>query len=150
MQVSQRCQYSLRALFELAKRQGAGPVATSDIADAQAIPPRFLDAVLQNLKRTGYVQVKRGNQGGYLLAVPPETITIGSIVRSVEGSLAPVTCCEAKGDACCRLKGKCVFMSIWNRVEAAAEKIYDNTTLFDLMCEESSSATPTNSPAYFI
>ena len=92
MHVSQKCQYTLRALFELAKRQGTEPVTVAEIADAQAIPRRFLELIFLDLRSDGMVQSRRGSNGGYVLAVSPETTTVEDVIRAVDGSLAPVDC----------------------------------------------------------
>ena len=89
MQVSQKCKYTLRALFELAKRQGDGPVSAAEIATAQALPPRFLELILHSLTKSGEVKSRRGIRGGYVLAVSPTAITVGDVVRLVDGSAAP-------------------------------------------------------------
>lgn len=85
MHVSQKCQYTLRALFELAKRGGSTPTAAAEIAQAQAIPPRFLELILQGLRAEGMIASRRGNQGGYVLNAPPESISVGDIIRVVPG-----------------------------------------------------------------
>ena len=136
MYVSQKCQYTLRALFELAKRRGSGPVTVAEIAEAQAIPPRFLELILQGLRHSGEVESRRGIHGGYVLAAPPETITIGRIIRSVDGSLAPTDCLGGKRDGRCRLKGRCAFEDLWSRAREAVERVYNATTLQDLIDEE--------------
>jgi Rrf2 family protein len=129
MHISQKCQYTLRALFELAKRREEGPVSVAQIAEAQAIPARFLEAILQGLKRSGYV-----------LAVSPDAISVGDIIRSVDGSAAPVRCVAGRGEQHCRLRGQCAFMGLWERARQAIEQVYDNTTLQDLIDEERSAA----------
>jgi Rrf2 family cysteine metabolism transcriptional repressor len=133
LQVSQKCQYTIRALFELAKRKGGPPAAVGEIAAAQAIPLRFLEVILQGLRSGGQIESRRGNRGGYVLAVPPESITVGSVIRAVDGSLAPVRCIGSGGDDCCPLQGRCPFQSVWRRAQEAAEQIYDATTLKDLV-----------------
>ena len=138
MHVSQKCQYTLRALFELAKRRGEGPVSSAELAAAQAIPPRFLELILQGLKNSGEVESQRGIHGGYVLTVSPESITVGDIIRSVDGSLAPVRCGEGKGTQHCPLNGRCAFMGMWERTERAIEHVYDTTTLADLIDDERS------------
>ena len=80
MFLTQRNQYALRAIVELAKRVGSGPVKVSEIAAAQAIPRRFLEVILGQLKGSGLVTAKRGYHGGYFLLREPETITEGSAV----------------------------------------------------------------------
>jgi Rrf2 family protein len=138
MFVSQRCQYALRALFELAKRYGKGPVKIADIAEAQAIPIRFLEVILSELKQGRFVESRRGKAGGYLLATEPARLTVGDIVRFVEGPLGPVGCVEDEGsaEAACPLHGNCVFLSMWGRVQNAVSSVYDNTSLQDLIDQE--------------
>jgi len=92
MQISQKCQYALRAVFELARRPREAPVKVGDIAEAQAIPPRFLEIILNQLKRGGFVESRRGASGGYSLARSPDELTMGEIIRFVEGPFKPVSC----------------------------------------------------------
>jgi Rrf2 family protein len=136
MHVSRKCQYTLRALFELAKRHGEGPVSVAQIAEAQAIPARFLEVILQGLKKTGAIQSQRGIHGGYVLAVSPDAISVGDVIRSVDGSAAPVRCVVGRGEQHCRLRGQCAFMGVWERARQAIEQVYDATTLQDLIDEE--------------
>jgi Rrf2 family transcriptional regulator, cysteine metabolism repressor len=138
MQISQKCQYTLRAMFELAKRYGGEPVSAAEIAEAQAIPARFLELILQGLKDSREVESRRGNNGGYVLAVPPGTITVGDIIRSVDGTLAPVRCVSSKAQGHCPMKGKCAFMGVWRKAQAAVEDVYDSFTLQDLIDKENS------------
>jgi Rrf2 family transcriptional regulator, cysteine metabolism repressor len=134
--VSQKCQYSIRAVFELAKRNGRGPVKIVDIAEAQAIPLRFLEIILHQLRRAGFVQSRRGAMGGYLLARQPETITVGEIVRFVEGPLAPVACMTDKAAGACALDGACAFIGMWTQVATAMSEVYDRTSFQDLVDNE--------------
>ena len=138
MFVSQKCQYALRALFELAKRQGKEPVRIADVAEAQAIPIRFLEVILGELKQGRFVESRRGKAGGYMLAVPPNQVTVGDVVRFVEGPLGPVSCLEENGapDGLCPLHGDCVFLSMWGRAQSAVAQVYDTTSLQDLVDEE--------------
>jgi len=131
MFVSQKRQYALRALFELAKQQGNGPVRIADIAEAQAIPIRFLEVILSELKQGRFVESRRGKAGGYLLAVD-------DVVRFVEGPLGPVGCVgdDSTAEGVCSLHGYCVFLAMWSRVQAAVATVYDTTTLRDLLEEE--------------
>ena len=92
MNLSQKCQYAVRAILELAKHYGQGPVAISQIAASQAIPQRFLENILNELRPTGLIESRRGIQGGYLLARDPGTVSVGEVIRLVEGPLDPVKC----------------------------------------------------------
>ena len=138
MFVSQKCQYALRALFELAKRHGKGPVRIADVAQAQAIPIRFLEVILSELKQGRFVESRRGKAGGYLLAMGPDEVTVGDVVRFVEGPLGPVGCVEdgPGAEGVCRLHGNCVFLAMWARVQEAVSGVYDTTTLAGLLAEE--------------
>jgi Rrf2 family transcriptional regulator, cysteine metabolism repressor len=148
MFISQKCQYTLRALFELAKHYGGEPKSAAEIAQAQAIPPRFLELILQSLKNSREVESRRGNYGGYVLAVAPETITVGDIIRSVDGSLAPVTCVSSK--ALCPMKGRCAFLNVWRRASKAVEQVYDSTSLQDLIDNEQSALEQSEPLEYVI
>lgn len=135
MSVSQKCQYALRAVFELAKRHGEGPVRSGEIADVQAIPPRFLELILGELRRAGFVESRRGVQGGYMLSVLPSLLAVGEIIRLVDGPLSPVKCIAGDG-AGCPLFGSCAFMGLWERARDAVSDVYDNTTFENLVNEE--------------
>jgi Rrf2 family cysteine metabolism transcriptional repressor len=137
VQVSQKCQYALRAVFELARHYGQGPVRISAIAEAQAIPPRFLEVILSQLKQGRFVESRRGKDGGYLLTRQPRQLTVGQVVRFVEGPIGPVGCVDGEGaDQGCPLHGSCVFMALWERAQKAVAQVYDSTTFQDLLQEE--------------
>jgi Rrf2 family protein len=147
--ISQKCQYALRAIFELARRYGEGPVKIADVAEAQAIPPRFLEVILSQLKQGGFTASQRGARGGYMLAREPDELTVGEIVRFVEGPIGPVTC-AGDGDADhCRFQGDCVFLPMWERVREAMSGVYDTTT-FSQLVEEYQKRTETYVPSYTI
>jgi Rrf2 family protein len=134
--VSQKCQYALRAIFELAKRYGKGPVRIGDIARAQAIPPRFLEVILNQLRQAGFVESRRGNEGGYFLARAPARLTVGEIVRFVEGPIRPVTCTPDSTETVCSLHSHCVFQPMWEKIRTAISDVYDHTTFQELVDEE--------------
>jgi Rrf2 family transcriptional regulator, cysteine metabolism repressor len=150
MQVSQKCQYTLRALFELAKRGGGEPVAAAEIADAQAIPSRFLELILQDLRSRGMVESRRGNKGGYALAVSPRTTSVGDVIRAVDGPLTPVKCVAGRSDESCRLKSRCAFMGVWQKAQKAMEEVYDNTTLQNLIDDERAAAEQSGLPVFAV
>ncbi len=136
MNLSQKCQYAVRAVLELAKHYGQGPVAISQIAANQAIPQRFLENILNELRPTGLIESRRGIQGGYLLARDPATISVGEIIRLVEGPLDPVKCMTDKKSPSCPLKDNCSLIHLWSRAKAAVEEVYDNANFRDLVEEE--------------
>ncbi len=136
MLLSQKCQYALRAVFEIAKRSGEGPIKIEAIAKAQAIPPRFLAVILNQLKQGGFVQSRRGSDGGYFMGHSPSTISVGEIIRFVEGPIGPVECITDGATSDCPLYGACAFMSLWQEVQTAMTNVYDKTTIKDLLDRE--------------
>ncbi len=138
MNLSQKCQYAVRAVLELAKQYGQGPVAISQIAATQAIPQRFLENILNELKPTGLIESRRGIQGGYLLTKDPANVTVGEVIRLVEGPLDPVRCIGDRNAPCCPLKESCALINLWNRAKAAVEDVYNGTSFRDLIDEEKS------------
>lgn len=136
MLLSQKCQYAFRGIYELAKRYGTGePLRVCDIARVQAIPPRFLEQIFTDLRKGGFVASRRGHNGGFTLAIPPDKLTVGAIIRFIEGPLSPVACIVENGESDCSLQGHCDFAGFWERVREALEKLYDGTTFQDLLKE---------------
>lgn len=136
MFLTQRNQYALRAIVELARRVGSGPVKVSEIAKAQAIPLRFLEVILGQLKGSGLVDAKRGYHGGYFLLRPPEDITVGSVIRFLQGEPDLKECQTCISKMQCPFDKSCAFASLWSRVNEAVFNIFDETTIKDLVPEE--------------
>lgn len=136
MFISQKCQYALRAVFELAKRSDQEPVKIALIAEAQAIPPRFLEVILSQLKQGKFVTSRRGKKGGYVLAQPPDQLTVGEIIRFIQGPVGPVDCAVIGSKTKCPFYGNCAFLPMWKQVHNAISNVYDNTTLQDLLDQE--------------
>lgn len=130
---SKKGQYALRAIYELAKRKDDGPVKISIIAEAQAIPRRFLEVILNQLKGSGMVESKRGFYGGYTLAKTPSQITVGDVLRYLQKGMESQPCIACMTQKSCPFLGNCAFSSMWYKVKAAAYKIYDETTMQDLL-----------------
>lgn len=133
MQISQKGQYAVRAVYELAKRRGEGHASVQDIARTQAIPPKFLELILRELRQAGLVQSRRGKQGGYQLAADPRDLSVGRILALVEGPLGPVSCIAAGDKSQCPLHGGCAFLAMWERARSAVAGVLDSTTLHDLI-----------------
>jgi Rrf2 family protein len=136
MFLTQRNQYALRAIVELARRVGSGPVKVSEIAKAQAIPLRFLEVILGQLKGSGLVDAKRGYYGGYFLLRQPEEITVGSVIRFLQGEPDLKECQSCISKLQCPFETDCAFASLWNRVNEAVFNIFDETTIKDLVPDE--------------
>jgi Rrf2 family protein len=136
MLVTQKKQYALRAIFELAKQRGNTPVKSSQIAKAQSIPLRFLEVIMGQLKREGLVDSKRGYSGGYKLTRPADQIYVGDIFRLLDKLDHAEACmaCTSKGN--CPFLGDCVFLGLWDRAQRAMDSVYDQTTIQALIDQE--------------
>ncbi|EFL49145.1 transcriptional regulator, BadM/Rrf2 family [Solidesulfovibrio fructosivorans JJ]] len=150
MPVTQKCQYALRALFELARRKGDGPIPAGGIAERQAIPKRFLEVILHQLRQGGFVDAQRGKEGGFYLARPAETVTVGEVIRFMDGPISPVDCHRERPGHDCPLRGGCVFRDVWQEAQAALEKVYDARNLRDLVEEDRHRHDMAAVPAYVI
>ncbi|MDD5116322.1 MAG: Rrf2 family transcriptional regulator, partial [Candidatus Omnitrophica bacterium] len=95
-------------------------------------PVKFLEQVLLELKKGGFVESRRGNTGGYYLAKDPSDITLGQVVRFIEGPIEPISCVEKNYSKCSDLKC-CLFRGIWKKVSDSASGIIDNITFGDLV-----------------
>ena len=149
MGVSQKCQYALWAILELAGRHGGGPTSIREIARIQAIPPKFLELILTELRKGGFVESRRGVHGGYFLAAAPKTISAGEIIRFIDGSVAPVRGVDNNHGADCPLNGECAFMDMWTRARDAVAEVYDSTTFQDLI-DAQLAAAEKYAPSYCI
>jgi Rrf2 family transcriptional regulator, cysteine metabolism repressor len=138
MAVSQKARYALRAMLELTKRRARqnGPTSASEIASKQAIPPRFLELILNQLAGAGLIQSRRGAQGGYILAIAPEQLTVREVLELVEGDLAPVDCELCGGGKDCPLVNHCVFADLWNEAGQKIREVYNRATFADLLRRE--------------
>ncbi len=132
MLITQKCQYALRAIYELALHGDSGPCKIGAVAASQGIPARFLENILNSLKGAGFVDSARGKDGGYFLARPASSITVGEVIRFVQGNLRPVECGEGMEDEC-SVYGSCVFRPLWDRAHKALESVYEGTTFQDLV-----------------
>ncbi|MGH2416215.1 MAG: RrF2 family transcriptional regulator, partial [Microcystaceae cyanobacterium] len=121
-------EYALLALLELAGHAQGSPLKISEIAAKQAIPDRYLEQILNSLRRSGIIQSLRGAKGGYVLAREPWQITLLEVVISVEGDLKPK---ESKGSESSTLE-KDVVYEIWQQVHEEAQKALNRYTLQDL------------------
>jgi len=134
MKLSLRGEYALRALVVLGQNYGPEVVRIQTISDQQRIPKRFLEQILNDLRSARLVESKRGVSGGYRLALPPEKIRLSTVVRHIEGALAPVSCVSERFyEKCtCPDEATCGIRSIMKEVREAIVKILENTTVADL------------------
>ena len=134
MGFSQKSVYALRAVFELAKSQGSGPLSISHIAEVQSISPRFLENILIQLKQAGLVESMRGKEGGYLLARTSKDISVGQVLRAIEGTITPVSCLTGRLQTNCpMMHDDCVFLAMWDKAHKAMLNVLDNTSFEELV-----------------
>lgn len=133
MRITYKGDYALKAVLDLALNYGS-LVTIHDLANRTQVPFKFLEQVLLDLKKGGFVESKRGKIGGYLLAKSPAEITVGDVIRFIDGPIEPITCVE-KGYAGCTDIYKCVFRKIWVEVGRATSGIVDNITFEKLVNE---------------
>ena len=133
MKITYRGDYALKAILDLALHDGT-IVTIHDLAERAQIPFKFLEQVLLDLKRGGFVESRRGKVGGYLLAKEPQEITIGEVIRFVDGPIEPIACITKDYSGCSDIY-KCVFRHIWQDVGSAISGIVDNITFKDLVSQ---------------
>ena len=133
MKITYKGDYALKALLDLALRYESGFVVTiHELAKGADIPIKFLEQVLLDLKRGGFVESKRGKIGGYLLAKDPSQIRLGEVIRFIDGPVEPIACAEKKYSGCSDMY-KCVFRKVWQEVAKSTQDIVDNVTFEDLV-----------------
>jgi Rrf2 family protein len=145
--ISKRTQYGIKAVLALGRRFGEGPVLIATLAKQESIPIKFLELILLDLKAHDLLVSKKGPHGGYQLSRPPSTITLGSLIRMMEGPLAPLPCasetafrpCEECGDV-----ESCGTRIIMRQVRDATAEVLDRTTLADLLRQVDATRTGKN------
>ncbi len=134
MKLSLKGEYALRAMLALSLHSQQEIVRIQQISDEQNIPKRFLEQILNDLKNGGFVQSKRGVQGGYRLGKPPERITLAEVVRHIEGALAPISCVSQRFyEKCsCPDESRCAVRSVMKEVRDAIVGVLGRVTLAEL------------------
>jgi Rrf2 family protein len=134
LKLSTKGRYGLRAVLDLAVHSDEEAVALSQIAERQAISMNYLEQLIAKLKKAGIVKSIRGAQGGYQLAAPAEEISVGAILRALEGDLSPVDCSEVvEGGGNCSNSDSCVTKYVWKRISDSINEAVDNIMLSELV-----------------
>ena len=134
MRVTYRGDYALKAVLDLALNYGKDVVTIHEMAKHIDAPIKFLEQVLLDLKKGGFVESRRGKIGGYLLSRAPGKITVGEVIRFIDGPIEPISCVR-QGYANCGDIYKCVFKKVWQDVAKATSGIIDNVT-FEALASE--------------
>ena len=133
MNISVKGAYALDALIDLAAQPPGEPVKIADIARRQKIPQKFLELILASLKQGGFVESRRGAEGGYLLARPPDSLTVGDVLRFVEGPRGRLGTAKVRARQASPSGNENPFSAMWERVDRAVSEILDKTTLADIL-----------------
>src|SRR6185295_3088427 len=143
--ITMKTKYALKALALLASAPQGEPMLIADVAEREEIPKKFLEAILAELKQHGFVRSRKGRGGGYLLARSPDTITLASIVRVLDGPIAPVPClsrtayrrCEG-----CKDEATCGVRLALREAHAASVAVLEGTTLADMVMRQQTASAP--------
>lgn len=135
MKISTKGRYALRFMVDLALHRGKQYIPLKEIAQRQGISEKYLEQIVPALNKAGYVQSTRGSQGGYRLSHPPETYSVGMIVRLMEGELAPAPCAGQPDHNSCPRADECVTVVVWEKIREAVDNVVDCITLGDLVAE---------------
>jgi Rrf2 family protein len=133
MKLSTKGKYGVRALFEIARNYGKGPLAIKEIAERQQISLSYLEQILHRLGKTGIIEGVRGPHGGYELARKPADLTIGDVVRALEGPIALSHCLEPGDAGACYQADDCVARMVWSKVGEKIEAALDSITFEQLL-----------------
>lgn len=134
MKLSTRGRYGLKAMYQLACHYGEGPIPLNSIAEEQDLSENYLEQLVATLRKEGLLNSVRGAQGGYMLAKPPEDITVGNILRILEGDLAPADCVIDEEYECAK-EESCVTKLVWMRIRDSIDEVIDSITLKDMLDE---------------
>lgn len=132
MRLSTRGRYGLMAMFQLALEFGQGPIPLKYIAEKQELSENYLEQLFSSLRKDGLINSVRGAQGGYLLSREPSDITVGQILRSLEGHLAPADCIIEDSNECTKVDG-CATKLVLVKIKNSIDNVVDSITLKDMI-----------------
>ncbi len=129
MKISKKTDYALRALVTLVEHYRTGPIPIRELARRNDVPKRFLEHIMLHLKAKGWVESAAGIRGGYHLAKNPEKISLGEVVRSFDGVIAPIDCVSATCYQRCSQESVCRFRRVFLEARNYTAKLMDSTSL---------------------
>ncbi len=141
MILSTKGRYGLKAIFELSVNYGLGPVSLKKISEKYDISESYLEQLFAKLKKDGYIDTIRGPQGGYMLAKKPEEITVGMVLRTLEGDIKTSDCIN---NEVCSRESICATRVIFEKIENSINNVIDNITLADMYEEQKNILTEEN------
>ncbi len=137
-------------MFDLALHYGEGPVSLKNVAERQGISEHYLEQLISGLRKAGLVKSVRGAQGGYTLAKEPNKITVGDVIRVLEGPIAPVDCVAEEDPEFCQKAENCVTKGIWEKVRDSIAGVLDAITLEDMLKDAEKLQRDANFYMYYI
>lgn len=132
MKLSTRGRYGLKAMFQLSLYYGEGPIPLKQIADKQGLSENYLEQLFSILRKEGLVKSVRGAQGGYMLSREPKDITVGQVLRCLEGNMAPSDCVIDGEEIECEREEICVTKLVWIKIKDSIDEVIDSITLQDM------------------
>ncbi len=135
MKLSTKGRYGVKAMFALAQKYGRGPIPLKNIAKEQGISEPYLEQIISSLRKAGLVKSVRGAQGGYMLTKDPARITVGDIIRILEGPIVPTDCVIDNDNITCQNARGCIPREVWKKVKDSVNEVMDSITLKQ-MCDE--------------
>lgn len=138
VKLSTKGRYGVTAMYDLALHHGEGPISLKSVAQRQGISEHYLEQLMGTLRKAGYVKSVRGAQGGYTLTKAPDEITVGDVIRIMEGPTAPVDCllADVHDNKYCERAVSCVTRGVWAKVRDSIDGVLDSITLADLANED--------------
>ena len=133
MRISTKGRYGLRAAIDVAVNGGRQAVPISEIAERQQLSESYLEQLMGKLRKADIVKSVRGAQGGYILAKQPSEISVGDILRSLEGDLRPVDCLAIKDDKKCSNGEVCATKFVWEKINESINDTVDGISLQDIL-----------------
>ena len=143
MRLSTAVRYGARAMTQVASAHPARAVSVREVAEQQGISPKYLEHILRPLRSAGLIQAVRGKQGGYVLARPPQSITLKDVFECLDGSAAPVDCVDCPDS--CAMHDICPTRDTWVELKLAIETVLESTTILDLVERKKQRAHPSAS-----
>ncbi|MHB0857507.1 MAG: RrF2 family transcriptional regulator [Anaerolineae bacterium] len=133
MKLSAKEKAGLRAMTEFARCYGQGPIALRQVAQAQGLPLPYLEQIAADLRRSGLLESVRGAHGGYSLVRHPATVSVGDVLRAVEGALLPLECTSGREGYVCEREAVCATRTVWQSVAERLRETLDAMPLDELM-----------------
>jgi Rrf2 family transcriptional regulator, cysteine metabolism repressor len=151
LKITYKGDYALKAILDLSTHSpNNGVVPLVDISQRQNVPLQYLEQIMLILKGAGYVNSKRGIGGGFFLSRDPADITIGEIIRLIEGPVEPIICGKANHDSSCGEEEQCAFREIWVQVAQSTSQIVDHTSFADIIKRDRELKAKDNSYTFHI